>query len=206
MTQKDGIYLENCKFLKTVLMLIVILGHAVALWSGNWFAEPPEVESDSLRFLYTLIGNFHIYAFTLVSGYIFAYRIGGGGYRKYIPFLRNKITRLIVPYAFVMLIWVAPITDYFFRWDLAYMAKKYILCIDPSQLWFLWMLFWVFGIVWPMKNLLLKKPAVGWAIVLAFYGAGIVGAKLFANVFCIWTAFCYIVFFYIGMRIRYKNR
>lgn len=85
------------------------------------------------------------------------------------------------------------------------MAKKYILCIDPSQLWFLWMLFWVFAIVWPMKNLILEKPALGWVTVLAFYGAGKVGARLFPNLFCIWTAFRYIVFFYAGMRIRYKE-
>lgn len=79
MAREDGIYLENCKFVKTVLMLMVIFGHAVALWSGNWFADPPAIESNGLSILYALIGNFHIYAFTLTSGYIFAYKILRGG-------------------------------------------------------------------------------------------------------------------------------
>ena len=110
-----------------------------------------------------------------------------------------------MPYLFVMLLWVAPITGYFYDWDLGYLIKKYIFCIDPSQLWFLWMLFWVFTIVWLIKNIILKKPVLGWFIVLMFYGVGKVGAKLIPNIFCIWTAFRYILFFYIGMRIRYKE-
>ena len=68
-----------------------------------------------------------IYAFALVSGYIFALKIAGGAYSRYLPFLQNKAKRLLVPYFFVMLIWVAPISEYFFRWDLAYLFRKYIL-------------------------------------------------------------------------------
>ena len=92
-----------------------------------------------------------------------------GGYREYLPFLRSKVKRLLVPYVFVMLVWVAPISACFFNWNLSYLAKKYLLAIDPSQLWFLWMLFGVFAIVWPIRRTLLEKPLAGWAIVLFFY-------------------------------------
>ena len=121
------------------------------------------------------------------------------------PFLWNKAKRLLVPYVFVMLIWVAPISEYFFRWDLADLIKKYILCINPSQLWFLWMLFGVFAIVWPLRRVMIEKPLAGWVIAIAFYGLGIVGGKVVPNVFCIWTACQYILFFFIGMRIRVKS-
>ena len=103
-----------------------------------------------------------------------------------------------------MLIWVAPISEYYFRWDSLYLFKKYIFCISPSQLWFLWMLFGVFAIVWPIRNVMIEKPFAGWMISLVLYGVGIVGGHIIPNVFCIWTACQYVVFFYIGMRIRTK--
>lgn len=129
----------------------------------------------------------------------------GGGYNRYLLFLWNKAKRLLVPYVFVMLIWVAPISEYFFRWDLADLIKKYILCINPSQLWFLWMLFDVFAIVWPLRRVMIEKPLVGWTIAIAFYGLGIIGGKFVPNVFCIWTVRQYILFFFIGIRIRVKS-
>ena len=110
-----------------------------------------------------------------------------------------------MPYVFVMLVWVAPISACFFNWNLSYLAKKYLLAIDPSQLWFLWMLFGVFAIVWPMRKVLLEKPLAGWAIALGFYGIGIIGRRVIPNVFCIWTACQYVLFFFVGMRIRAKE-
>ncbi len=71
--------LKNCAFVKTILMLLVILGHACAFWSGHWFTENPMIQSQGLSILYSWVGSFHIFAFALVSGYIFAFKISGGG-------------------------------------------------------------------------------------------------------------------------------
>ena len=187
-------------------MLLVIFGHACAFWSGHWFTENPSIESHDLSILYAWVGSFHIYAFTLVSGYIFAFKIRAGGYSMYVPFLQNKAKRLLVPYLFVMLIWVAPISAYFFHWDLPHLFKRYILCIDPSQLWFLWMLFGVFSIVWPLKNVMMERSIVGWIVSLAFYGVGIAGKRMLPNIFCIWTSCQYVTFFFFGMRIRSREK
>lgn len=132
-------------------------------------------------------------------------KLSGGGYSEYPPFLKNKAKRLIIPYVFAMLIWVAPISVYFFDWDLMYITKKYLLAINPSQLWFLWMLFWVFAIVWPLKDMMIKKPANGYLISIVFYGIGVIGNRIIPNVFCIWTALQYIPFFFMGIRIRVKE-
>lgn len=67
------------------------------------------------------------------------------------------------------------------------------------------MLFGVFAIVWPLRRVMIEKPLVGWTIAIAFYGLGIIGGKFVPNVFCIWTACQYILFFFIGMRIRVKS-
>lgn len=197
--------ISNVKFVKTILMLLIILGHACDNWAGNWFTETPAIESNGLSILATWLNSFHIFAFTLISGYLFAFKILRGGYGNYFKFLQNKAKRLLIPYVFSMLIWVAPLSVYFFNYEMDYLIKKYVLCINPGQLWFLWMLFGVFVFVWPFRNLMIEKPSIGWLIAFVFYGVGSIGGHIIPNIFCIWTACKYVVFFYVGMRLRVKS-
>jgi hypothetical protein len=103
---------------------------------------------------------------------------------------------------FAMAIWVAPISEHIFRWNKYELFSKYILCINPSQLWFLWMLFWCFLIAWSLKNILLFRPFLGWLLVALMYLIGRIGYKLLPNYFCVWTAFQFVMFFYVGIRIK----
>lgn len=197
--------LDNCSVVKMVLMLVIILYHSTVFWKGDWWDSDPFFQSKILGYFAGWLNSFHIYAFSLVSGYIFAYKIERGSYQSYSAFIINKAKRLLIPYIFVALVWVAPISAYFFDWDWGFLAKKYLLAIEPSQLWFLWMLFGVFAIVWPIRMLMLEKPLVGWVASLAFFGIGLIGRHIFPNVFCVWTACQYVLFFFIGMRIRTKE-
>lgn len=120
-------------------------------------------------------------------------------------FFFNKIKRLLVPYIFVAIIWVVPISEYFFRWDIREIMRKYILCENPSQLWFLWMLFDVFIVAWFMWKLFSRQDSIGFIVALIFYGVGVIGGSIFPNVFCIWTAFQYILFFYMGIQLWMKK-
>ncbi len=187
-------------------MLLVILGHSCAFWSGNWFTVVPVANTEPvLNFLFSWLTSFHIYTFTLVSGYLFAYKILGGAYKKYSAFIKNKAERLLIPYTFAMMVWVAPISAFFYKSGVYDLFKTYILCINPSQLWFLWMLFDIFVIIWPLKKMMLYKPTVGWIVSIAFYCVGLIGSWKIPNVFCVWTACQYVPFFYIGIRIRSKE-
>ena len=71
--------LQNCTFVKTMLMLIVILGHSIAFWTGSWISITPTFHASILDYGYKWINSFHIYAFALVSGYIYAAKRCGGG-------------------------------------------------------------------------------------------------------------------------------
>lgn len=193
--------LPNLTFIKTILMILVILGHSVHFWTGGWFASDPIFQSKGLAYICDWLNSFHIYAFVLISGYIFAYKMRGGGYTQYIPFILNKARRLIVPYVFAAIVWVMPVSQYFFKWSLATLVKKYVLCISPSQLWFLWMLFGTFVIVRLLWRFFSKKPS-GWFLSIFFYVIGIIGPSIIPNVFCIWLACQYVPFFYIGIWIR----
>lgn len=111
----------------------------------------------------------------------------------------------MVPYAFATIVWVAPLSQYFFHWGKREIFYKYILGVNPSQLWFLWMLFWVFAISRLLYKVFTDKGILGAFIAIIFYGIGIVGENVFPNLFCIWTSFQFIPYFYIGVQIRIKG-
>ena len=97
--------LDNLTFVKTVMMLCVVLTHSCSFWTGVWFtAETPVFESPFLNLLSTYLGGVHIFTFTLVSGYLFAYIKGKNGYQRFGPFLVRKAQRLLIPYYFIILV------------------------------------------------------------------------------------------------------
>ena len=185
-------------------MFLVVLYHSILFYSGSgWFVGKPLYVVDSLKWLSGWLNSFHIYAFTLVSGYLYFYlRYEKGKYQQLNGFLINKIKRLIVPYIFVCIIWVVPVTCLFFDYTAVDIFRKYILGTAPSQLWFLWMLFDVFMLVYFMSDAIYRSNVLSIIVSLAGIVMGIVGSKLFPNVFCIWTGFSYIAYFILGCKIR----
>ena len=53
--------LQNCNFVKMVLMLIVVLYHSMLFWSGNWYTGNPVLEAKELGVCALWMNNFHIY-------------------------------------------------------------------------------------------------------------------------------------------------
>lgn len=200
MEQKN--WLSNTRFTKTVLMILVIFCHAADFWTGNWFTKNPLIPCNTIGIIAEIIGSFHIYCFVLVSGYIFYYKYSNGGYRKYSEFIKTKIQRLIIPYVFVSIIWVAPIACFFFKFNVIQVFRNFVLAEAPNQLWFLWMLFGVFIIYWPLAKFFQDKNILGFFLAVSFFGFGTIGDYLFPNIFQVWTAFKYVLFFWIGTKIR----
>lgn len=198
--------LENCGFVKTVLMLTVVLYHSCLFWGGNWFVETPVFASGGLALMAEYLNSFHIYGFTLVSGYLFSYlKREKGKYGRFLPFAANKAKRLLVPYAFVAAVWVIPISVLFSGFDGREIFTKFVLATAPSQLWFLVMLFVVFLMAWALFDLFEKRDMLGCIVAAGSYGVGIVGGMLLPNVFSVWTACKYLMFFWIGFKLRQKG-
>lgn len=195
--------LENCNFVKMVLMLVVVVFHCILFWRGDWFKGEPVFASQALKVIADWMGTFHIYGFALVSGYIYSYlKLEKGKYDKFLPFVLNKAQRLLIPYVFVAIIWVIPVTQVFFSYSLKEIVSKYVLATSPSQLWFLVMLFDVFVIFWVLSKFFEKHNVLGTLLALILYGASLFGTSIIPNVFCIWTACRYVVFFLAGFKIR----
>jgi len=194
--------LEACNFIKTVLMLVVVFYHSVLFWNGTWFTKDPAFEAAPLAWIAVWMNSFHIYGFTLVSGYIFYHvKYKAGRYKDYKSFLINKAKRLLVPYAFAAMLWVIPFHCCFMMPEITDIINKYVLGVSPSQLWFILMLFGVFAIMWPLSDLCHKNTIAGGAVIVALYLTGKIGARCFPNLFQIWTACTYCLYFWIGMKL-----
>ena len=198
--------LENCIFVKTILMMLVIVYHSMVFWGGDWFnVKSVAIECNVLKYLALWLNSFHIYGFVFISGYLFEYlKREKNKYQKFFAFIVNKSKRLLIPYIFVAIVWVIPISSIWNLYTTNEIFTKFILCVGPSQLWFLWMLFDVFIIIWLIYKW--TKSDLG-AIIISIlsWGIGIIGGKLFLNIFCIWTAFTYLPYFILGMKIREKK-
>ena len=126
--------LSNCKTIKICLMLLVLIYHSIIFWTGGWFIIEPTQKIRLLGILSFFLGESHIYAFVLVSGYIFAYSIDERGkYKKFGPFFKDKIKKLMVPYVFVLLVWVIPNACFFFHFDAAAILHRFLLGESPNQ-------------------------------------------------------------------------
>lgn len=50
--------LESCSFVKTVLMLLVVVYHCFLFWSGGWLTEEPVYEAKVLAIIAMWITRF----------------------------------------------------------------------------------------------------------------------------------------------------
>ena len=185
-------------------MLTVVIYHAMLFWGGvGWFTGTPVYNSDILREFELCLHYFHVQAFTLVAAYLYCYlRYERGKYAKFVPFCKNKFQRLIIPYIFVSVFWVVPFSVFFFDLSTKDVFVQYVLATSPSQLWFLWMLFDVFLLAWIVSDKLYASNKFAVCMTLFLLLMGLIGGKVFPNVFCIWIACRYFIYFVVGFKIR----
>lgn len=209
----DG-QLREIAFIKTIMMLIIVLYHSCLFFGGTWFNYvKPLFKADYLFTFAKWMNTFHIHAFTMASGFLFYYlKIEKNKYISIIDSIKKKVKRLIIPYVFTTLIWVLPITYYFFKYPFNIILHKYILCESPSQLWFLIMLFIVFCIF----IIFYKKIRISTNNLIIVYIFSTLLSLLCGyfdiNYFQINLVFKFILFFYIGgylymyrKKIKIKN-
>ena len=197
-------YLKNCNFIKTILMLMVLVYHCAVFWTGRWFTCNPCIESSVLGHLATWLDSIHVYGFALVSGYIFYHlRYETNRYDAFLPFIIKKAKRLIIPYFFVLFVWVVPLQVALKGgYSLQDCVKDFILGFSPNQLWFLLMLFWEFVIFYCLGNVLNKLGFTSYIIIVALYFIGLFGSNIIPNYFQIWRALTMAPIFGLGFMLR----
>lgn len=204
------VMLNCCSLAKSLLMILVVLGHSCLFFGGSWISTlSPVIANKPLGYFAMWLNSFHIYAFVLISGYLFYYlkfEILNPKYHNIHLLIVNKAKRLLVPLIAFSVLWIIPLSFAFgvFNENTDIM-KKFFLGYSPSQLWFLLMLFWVFILAYVLSSLWAERTYLGLLITLAIYGAGIVGSSLAGTFFQFFPACIYLFLFFIGFKIRQKD-
>lgn len=194
--------LANCNTIKTVLMILIVLYHSMIMYaSSNWFRAPVH-PSPIIGDIAQWMNSFHIYSFTLISGYIFYYvKFERGGYETYKKLISNKLLRLVLPYMVFVALWAIPVYLLFFEADGKTIIKKFVLADEPEQFWFLLMLFWVFAIFGIIAKHVDMHPFIGIGGLCVLYLFGTVW-DFTLDFFQLFNGFRYAIFFGAGFLMR----
>lgn len=159
--------------------------------------------SDSLLTFCKWLATFHNYAFVLISGYIYAFiKFEKSGYNNFLYYAIKKAKRLLIPFFIVGYCWVFPIRGLYLSYTVKQFLINFVLGINPGQLWFLFMLFWVCIIV----DLIIKIfrndfNKSGIFIMLIYYSGIIIGGYL-PNIFQCISAMQFLPYFWGGVLLR----
>ena len=197
----QSIELENCTYSKTILMLIIVFYHSALMYRrGGWGPYEAAQSAAVIGTLDVFLASFHLATFVLISGYLFYYvKFETRRYQKYLPFIGNKVKRLLVPYVFIATIWVAPV--YMHYYGMGTVVEKFVLGKEPAQLWFVLMLFWVFAIFWLISDFVNYHSILGFLIVCSIYCIGMFAPAYYR----INNGLQYMLIFYIGFLFRKYN-
>ncbi len=197
--------MTNINFAKSILMILVVLGHSFAFWTGHWGFGKVAIDSPCLGYFSDWVGSFHVYAFVTISGFIYEYIIETrGGYNSIKVLAYKKARRLLCPYIFTSLLWTIPLTSFFVDIDLSNLVHKFLLGKSPAQLWFLLMLFNVFILFYPIRELV-NSSFLFYALVPILYIIGYMFENSSFNFFQIFTGMKFLFFFTLG-HFLYKYR
>lgn len=206
--KSERIVMNNAK---NVLMLLVVLYHGMLCCTGiSWGPQSAYQTSRILYFVAQFLNCIHIYAFTFVSGYVYAYlRYETDRYSDWKAVIFRKTRRLLLPYVAAAIFWVIPFYCFFWRPSAKELAVKYLLGVAPSQLWFLLMLFWQFAIFQPLTKRITLQQKNEYLFLAAFlflyYLSTVMSVLHVPNAFQILTALKYSLFFYLGIIFRRTN-
>lgn len=185
-------------FIKIITTFLVIVAHAARMYTDVG-AITPANESGLLNQLCNFIYSFHMPLFICVSGMVYGLCVDDlGKYTDKVAFIKNKALRLLIPYFFFGILYVAPtmvlldLTDQSF---VGYIIQGILLARNSRHLWFLLALFWIFLFVIFAQKLLNKIHngiILLVLLIVAYY------SHLVPNTFAINSFLYYLIFFYLG--------
>jgi len=71
--------MNNINFARTVLIILVILGHSLIFWTGSWVFDNIAIQAPILGHISNWIGTYHTQALTAISGFTYEFIIEKGG-------------------------------------------------------------------------------------------------------------------------------
>lgn len=138
--------------LKVFAILLVVLGHIT-----NHY------ETRYAQLITWAIYIFHMPLFIAISGAVFKMGVDKGKYQEFMPFIRNKITRLIIPFVISAVLLVAPTLVCCGESEFSYIGTVVDIFEGGAcmkHLWFLPALFWMFVMIWGATRIKINLAVV----------------------------------------------
>ena len=96
--------------LRAFLILSVVMGHSIILYSGSWEVYESLYEVKIFEILKKIIGFYQMPIFFSLSGYLFYYTCLKN--KNFFSFVWDKIKRLIIPFICITALWITPVKKY----------------------------------------------------------------------------------------------
>ena len=146
--------LQDVVIVRTISIIGVVAFHAYGMMCASAHFPATQQVYNDIYFRINQCGfiNIAMPLFVFISGYLFSFLLLKGKYVSYMELLKNKSTRLIIPYLFFTVIMM--LTTNNFSWRPLYAGGYW-------HLWYIPMLLWCFVICYPIHkiardNLLIK--------------------------------------------------
>ena len=141
---KSKEFLQDISILRSLSIIIVVFFHVYGMMFADHFPATKELyHSIYFTFNNCWIINIAMPMFVFISGYLFYYQLQKGKYLTFIPLVKKKFTRILIPYFIFGLIMMAT-TGAFHPFELLHGGYWH--------LWFLPMIFWFFIISYFLKG------------------------------------------------------
>ncbi len=183
---------------KCIATILVVIAHTTRMYTPDGAIKVVN-QSDFLANVTKYIYAFHMPLFFMLSGCVYGYCIEHGKYKDDMAFAVNKGKKLLIPYFFWGIFYVAPIvcalgiTQGGF---IKYVISGIFLSWNSRHLWYVLALFLIFLLVMPLRRLLLKEK---WLVVGIISLMLLVVSSKLPIVFQIQAACRYQVFFFMGI-------
>ena len=197
--------------LKVFTTFLVVFAHASRMYTEQGVVIPMN-RSEILMHCTWLIYSFHMPLYMCVTGMVYGLCIDD--LRKYnntINFIKSKAKRLLIPYLFWGIFYVAPIMVGFGFTEQSYVEyciNGIVLAQDSRHLWFILTLFFIFVICAVYREICKKlKIHLHWTALLLtalvlYLLAGTIPAE-----FCMQSVASYLIYFYFGILLnRFKRQ
>lgn len=184
--------------LKCMATFFVVIGHITILYNAD---KHPEINTAFLEKITFAIYLFHMPLFMAVSGSVYEIGFKKGKYQDFVPFIKNKVYRLLIPYMYVGLFFLLP-TLVAINSDLSFsqpaLYNKILLAQDNRHLWFLLALFWIFIFQFVADKLRIPR----WVQFCISFVFAILLPFRWGNFMCISQALHYWPYFMLGILIE----
>lgn len=153
--------------LRALAIIVVVLGHSIILYSDAWSLMPTSVHCEIFNKTKWVIDRFQMELYFMISGYLMWFSV-----KKTLPFIefaKKKALRLLIPYVAFGLCWMLPI-KYALQiptvqnLNIIQIIGRFFGGIDNGHLWFLYTLFLLMIVLFPLNKAVRKIQFGGYVV------------------------------------------